>query len=167
MASLRFARLRHRNGSYYPTMVAGVQRVGARGVVAILRTFLAEDGQGKADVDPAKMMLGPTRGGAVRLARVDDRIVVGEGIESTLSVQIATGIPAWAALSAVGIETLELPSLPRASEVIIAADHDVRGIQAAENAASRWTREGRTVRIALPPEAGLDFNDVLMRAVAA
>ncbi len=36
--------------------------------LAIHRTFLAHDGRGKAPVDPQKMMLGPCRGGAVRLA---------------------------------------------------------------------------------------------------
>jgi len=35
--------------------------------VAIHRTFLARDGVGKAPVNPPKMMLGPCRGGAVRL----------------------------------------------------------------------------------------------------
>ena len=36
--------------------------------LAIHRTFLARDGFGKAPVNPQKMMLGPCRGGAVRLA---------------------------------------------------------------------------------------------------
>ena len=36
--------------------------------LAVHRTFLARDGGGKAPVDPQKMMLGPCRGGAVRLA---------------------------------------------------------------------------------------------------
>jgi hypothetical protein len=49
-------------------MVALVTR-GADGTpLAIHRTFLARDGGGKAPVDPQKMMLGPCRGGAVRLA---------------------------------------------------------------------------------------------------
>jgi putative DNA primase/helicase len=40
--------------------------------IAIHRTFLARNGNGKAPVDPAKMMLGPCRGGAVRLADPGD-----------------------------------------------------------------------------------------------
>lgn len=45
-------------------------------------------------------------------------------------------------------------------EAVIAADGDPPGIEAAEAAAERWTAEGRTVRIARPPD-GHDFADVL------
>jgi len=45
--------------------------------------------------------------------------------------------------------------------VIILADGDEPGDAAALDAAMRWKREGRTVRIARPP-AGMDFNDVLL-----
>ena len=53
----------------------------------------------------------------------------------------------------------QLPTTIRA--VTILADGDTAGDQAARAAATRWTREGRTVRIARPP-TGLDFNDVLL-----
>ena len=67
--TLRFhAGLKHPSGGIWPAMVALVTR-GADGTpLAIHRTFLARDGGGKAPVDPQKMMLGPCRGGAVRLA---------------------------------------------------------------------------------------------------
>ena len=42
-----------------------------------------------------------------------------EGVETALSVMEATGLPAWAALSAGGIEGLVLPDLPIAAEVVI------------------------------------------------
>lgn len=69
----------------------------------------------------------------------------------------ATGIPTWAALSAGGMKKLLLPSDVR--EVLIAADADEVGLDAAEEAASCWHAEGRKVRIVKPPE-GLDFNDL-------
>ena len=60
--------LKHPSGGIWPAMVALVTH-GETGVaIAIHRTFLARDGAGKAPVDPAKMMLGPCRGGVVRLA---------------------------------------------------------------------------------------------------
>ena len=67
--ALRFhAGLKHPSGGIWPAMVALVTS-GADGTpLAIHRTFLARDGGGKAPVDPQKMMLGPCRGGAVRLA---------------------------------------------------------------------------------------------------
>jgi putative DNA primase/helicase len=72
------------------------------------------------------------------------------------------GLPGWAALSADGIEALELPAEIR--EVAIAADNDVtlRGQRAALAAHQRWTTEGRSVRVLLPPNPGQDFNDILL-----
>jgi putative DNA primase/helicase len=116
----------------------------------------------KASVNRPKMMLGPCRGGAVRLASLDpnDWLVIGEGIETTLSVMQACGIPGWAALSAGGIQNLVLP--PEANMVLICADNDANGVgrRAAESAAERFVREGRRVRITMPPNEGQDFNDV-------
>ena len=126
---------------------------------AIHRTFLAGDGSGKAPVDPQKMMLGPCRGGAVRLAPVGDVMMVGEGIETCLAAMQATGMPAWAALSTSGLLALVLPDIVR--DVIVLADGDDAGEAAAQDAALRWKREGRRVRIARPPH-GLDFNDMLL-----
>ena len=72
--ALRFhAGLKHPSGGLWPAMVALVTR-GVDGVpIAIHRTFLARDGGGKAPVEPAKMMLGPCRGGVVRLAEPERR----------------------------------------------------------------------------------------------
>jgi phage/plasmid primase-like uncharacterized protein len=160
--SMRFASLRHPDGRTYPAMVAAVQRAPERDVVGIHRTFLAPGGEGKADTDPTRMSLGPIAGGAVRLGPSGPVLVVGEGIESCMSVMQEAGIPAWAALSTSGLRNLVLPDLPLAAEVIIAADHDEPGVKAADAAAERWTAEGRRVRIAVPPEAGSDFNDTLI-----
>ena len=157
--SLRFhAGLKHPSGSNWPTMVALVTK-GADGTpLAIHRTFLARDGEGKAPADPQKMMLGPCRGGAVRLADPSDVLMVGEGIETFLAAMQASGNPAWAALSTSGMRSLELPS--DVLDVIVLADGDESGEAAARDCALRWKREGRRVRIARPPR-GMDFNDML------
>ena len=64
---------------------------GANGdAVAAPRTFLARDGRGKAPVEPQKMMLGPCRGGAVRLAPAAELLMVGEGIETCLAAMQTT-----------------------------------------------------------------------------
>jgi len=158
--TLRFhAGLKHPCGGVWPVMVALVTR-GLDGMpLAIHRTFLARDGGGKALVDPQKMMLGPCRGGAVRLAAPGHMLMVGEGIETCLAAMQATDHPAWAALSTSGLRALELPTNVR--EVIVLADGDDPGEAAARDAALRWSYEGRHVRIARPPQ-GLDFNDVLV-----
>ena len=159
--SLRFHRgLKHPSGRVWPCMVALVTR-GADGVpLAIHRTFLARDGSGKAPVEPAKMMLGPCRGGAVRLCEPGEVLMVGEGIETCLAAMQATGNLAWAALSTSGLRALDLPDHVR--EVIVLADGDDPGEAAARACALRWKSQGRRVRIARSPR-GMDFNDVLLR----
>jgi len=157
---LRFhAGLRHPSGGIWPAMVALVTRGFDDTPLAIHRTFLSRDGGGKAPVDLQKMMLGPCRGGAVRLADPGDVLMVGEGIETCLAAMQATGNPAWAALSTSGLRTLNLPEDVR--DVIVLADGDDAGEAAARDCAWRWKREGRRVRIARPPQ-GIDFNDMVM-----
>ena len=144
---------------YFEAMVAGIQQVDGQ-VIAIHRTFLLPGGRGKAQVSTPKMALGSYAGGAVRFAEPAHELVLGEGIESSLSVARATGKPAWACLGTSGLKAVVLP--PDVETVIIAVDGDERGEDAAEKAARRFVAEGRAVRIARPP-TGMDFNDLLIR----
>jgi putative DNA primase/helicase len=147
-----------------PAMIGLVEHV-ERGIVGIHRTYLRSDGSAKADIpkDWQKRALGPIGGGAVRLGmpQVGMWFAVGEGIETILSVMTACAVPGWAALSAGGLRALILPS--EATHVIVCVDNDLNGIgqRAADDAAERWLVEGRRVRLALPPDAGTDFNDLL------
>ena len=165
-ASLRFHPHCPRTGVPLPAMLGLVEHVN-NGPIGILRTFLNDDGT-KANVEPAKAMLGPVGGGAVRfgMPTAGQELAIGEGIESTLSVAIACKKPAWAALSAGGIEQLILP--PKATRVVICADNDSNGVgqRAAHKAAQRFLREGRSVRIAVPPVSDTDFNDLMIRKQA-
>jgi putative DNA primase/helicase len=158
--TLRFhAGLKHPSGGIWPTMVALVTCGADDTPLAIHRTFLARNGAAKAPVLPQRMMLGRCRGGAVRLAASNYLLMVGEGIETCLAAMQATGHPAWAALSTSGLRALDLPEGVR--DVIVLADGDEPGEAAARDAALRWTREGRRVRIAHPPQ-GMDFHDMLV-----
>jgi hypothetical protein len=162
--SLRFhPRLKHPSGDSWPAMIALVARGSDDAPLAIHRTFLARNGAGKAPVDPQKMMFGPCRGGAVRLAEPGDLLMIGEGIETCLAAMQETGLPAWAALSTSGMRALDLPEGVR--DVIVLADGDDPGEAAARDCALRWKREGRRVRIARPPK-GMDFNDMLVGRVS-
>jgi phage/plasmid primase-like uncharacterized protein len=151
--------LKHPSGGIWPAMVALVTDGMDGAPRAIHRTFIARDGAAKAPVNPAKMMLGPCRGGMVRLAHPGAFLMIGEGIETCLSAMQATGYPAWAALSTSGLRTLNLP--PAVRDVIVLADGDEAGEAAARDCALRWKREGRRTRIARPPK-GTDFNDLLV-----
>ena len=156
--------LKHPSGDSWPAMIALVIRGADDTPLAIHRTFLARNGTGKAPVDPQKMMLGPCRGGAVRLAEPGDVLMIGEGIETCLAAMQETGHPAWAALSTSGLRALDLPKAVR--DVIVLADGDDPGESAARDCALRWKRDGRRVRIAHPPK-GMDFNDMLVGRVSS
>jgi phage/plasmid primase-like uncharacterized protein len=137
-------------------MVGALRNVGGA-FVGIHRTFLAALGV-KANLDPVKAALGPVAGAAIALAPVAEMIALGEGIETMLSVQQATGIPSFVATSASNLPNVELPGL--VDLVIICADADDAGETAAIRAAQRFTREGRKVRIARPGRNHSDFNDM-------
>jgi putative DNA primase/helicase len=157
--ALRFhAGLKHPSGGVWPAMVALVTRGVTGSPIAVHRTFLARDGGGKAPANPAKMMLGPCRGGVVRLCEPSAVLMVGEGIETCVAAMQATGKPVWAALSTSGLRSLDLPR--DVGDVIVLADGDEPGEAAAQQCAQRWKREGRRVWIARPPQ-GMDFNDLL------
>jgi putative DNA primase/helicase len=151
--------LKHKAGAVCPALVARVTDCVTGEPMGLHRTFLRVDGSGKAPVEPAKMMMGPCAGGAVQLAVPTDVLLIGEGIETTLSAMQATGYAGWAALSTSGLRALRLPDA--VDNIIILADADDAGLSAAQDAARRWKcEEGRRVRIAQSP-FGNDFNDAL------
>ncbi len=150
----------HPEGGALPAVIALVQDMSGAGV-AVHRTYLAADGQAKANIEPQKASLGPVWGGAIRLAdaRPDTPLVIGEGIETSASAGRLIGAPAWAAISA-GNLGKGLILRPDIRDIIIAVDPDPAGEKAASQAAARWQAEGRAVRLARPSD-GLDFNDIL------
>jgi hypothetical protein len=108
-----------------------------------------------------KLSLGPTTGGAVRLAEAADTVAIVEGVESGLALMQLTGWPTWAALSTSGMRGIVLPE--RIRDVLIGADHDANGagLAAANALRARLLADGRTVRVSMPNISGWDFNDVL------
>jgi len=152
------------SGLRFPCMIAAIARWPEASIVGVHRTFLRHDGSAKTDAMPARMSLGTVQGAAIRLAPASEQLGVAEGIETAFSAMLATGVPCWSALSAGGIESLILPALPVAREVIIFADNDRRGVSAAQRASERWMAEGRQPRIVVPPLPGMDFNDLLCAA---
>jgi nucleotide-binding universal stress UspA family protein len=148
------------SGQRLPAMLAQIR--GHKGQrLGVHRTFLKPDGSGKADVEPQKMMLGPSSGGSVRFGPDNQVIALAEGIETALSVSQGSRLTVWATLSTSGLKGLILPPPPVAEVIVIAADNDPAGITAAEQAAERFEREGRAVSITYPREEGTDFNDLL------
>jgi phage/plasmid primase-like uncharacterized protein len=156
-------------GRRLPAMLAAIRDTRTGELRGVHRTYLRPDGTGKAEVEPAKASLGPVAGGAVMLQKPRDGVplVIGEGIETSLSAATMIGAVAWAAVSAGNLAALPLPPLPACPAVIIAADPDPPGQRAAGAIACRWRDEGRAVRIATPDRSDFDFNDLLRQRQAA
>jgi phage/plasmid primase-like uncharacterized protein len=148
-------------GRELPAMLARVDGPDNK-FAAVHRTWLLQGGSGKAALRNPKMLLGPTRGAAVRLEPAAPVLAVAEGIETALTAT-AAGYAAWSALSAGGIRSVVLP--PIVKEVLIVGDHDLNGVgqRAARQAADRRLAEGRRVRLWVPPRAGEDLNNILIR----
>ena len=162
-ASLRFLRkTRHKpSQAWLPCLLAGVTHWPSDNVVALHRTFLAPDAKTKTLAAPAKMSLGPIGGGAVRLGNpVADTLTICEGIETGLSFMQLSGIPVWACLSTGGMQAVTLP--PTVRHIIIAADNDGPGLEAAEAVLQRYQGHFETVEVVKPDTEGQDFNDVLV-----
>lgn len=156
----------HPSARRLPAMIACIE--GAERF-AVHRTYLRPYGSGKAEVEPAKAMLGNTAGGAVRLARGHEGLAVGEGIESTLSLlcgPLRGSLGLRAALSTSGMAGLRLPA--KAGALIIATDGDAPGKAAGDKLAARASALGWTVTL-FPAPDGRDWNDVIqdMKGAAA
>ena len=140
-----------------PTLTAAVTD-GTGALQGVHRTWLALDGKGKADVNPQRRAMGHLLGNAVRLIPHDDVLVVGEGIETMLSLSEAIpGLPVWAALSSGHLGAVQLPA--GVQRLYIAIDRDPAGQRAAEKLSARAAEAGIAVQV-LKPQLG-DFNDDL------
>jgi hypothetical protein len=140
-----------------PALIAAVTN-GAGVLQGAHRTWLAPDGKDKAPVEVQRRAMGHLLGNAVRLTPSEDILVVGEGIETMLSVrESAPGLPVWAALSSSHLGAVLLPE--GLQRLYIAIDRDPAGRRASERLTTRATEAGIAVRV-LEPKLG-DFNDDL------
>ena len=123
------------------------------------RTYLDPGQPTKAPVASPRKALGKLSGHGVRFGGHADILVMGEGIETVLSlVQVVPELPATAALSASHLAAFELP--PGLRYLVIAQDNDAAGRSAAARLRARAQARGIAV-VELVPELG-DFNDDLM-----
>ena len=168
-AALRFhPELRYREGSTvrrFPALVAAV--TGSDGAITgVQRTWLDPRSPAKASVANPRKALGRVYGLAVRFGSPSDdaALVVGEGIETVLSLVTAVPeITAAAALSAGSLGAFAPPA--GIARLAIARDNDEDGALAAERLARRCARLGIAATVIVP--IGNDFNDDLVDLGAA
>lgn len=148
------------SGLYMPCMVAAIQAPDRR-ITGIHRTYIRDDGMGKAGVARPKMALGPIGRGAVRLGPAGSVLGIAEGIETSLSAMQLFGVPVWCALGS-RFDRIALPE--EVQRVIIFADSGEAGMDAANRALGAFNEQGRQTEICVP-DLG-DFNDVLRKKIA-
>lgn len=148
---------------YRPALIAAVtDEIGT--ITGVMRTWLARDGGAKAPVASPRKALGALSGNAVRFGEARDVLVIGEGIETVLSVRrVLPGASFAAALSAQHLRAFRVPKALRL--LYIAADRDAAGMNAAEALQQRARDEGVDARLLLPMRK--DFNDDLLTDGAA
>ena len=123
------------------------------------RTWLDGTG-GKAPVDePKKTMAGTIKTAAIRLAGLEPRLGIAEGIETALRASALFGVPTWAAISAVGMRDWE--PVQGIVEVMIFGDNDENftGQNAAYALAHRLSMRGIRTDVRIPAKVGTDWAD--------
>jgi putative DNA primase/helicase len=142
-----------------PAMLGLFRDVAGDEPCGLHRTFLKPDGSGKAE-GTAKMMLGRSRGAAIKLSpdgEVARGLGIVEGIENAIAVLGKGWAPVWATGSAGGIACF--PPLNGIESLTIFADADRAGEAAARQCAQRWREAGKDVAIEVPYSG--DWNDAL------
>jgi len=148
-------------GLGFPALVAAVSDE-TRKIRAIQRIYLHTNGQGKAPVSNPKLSLGGIKGAAVRLSPTRETLVLTEGIEDGLSIlQQKPDFAVWATLGAWNLCGQDIPASVK--RLIIGADNDAAGEEAAKDAAAHYAARRFAVKVAKPQDGAKDFNASLLK----
>ena len=158
-----------------PALVALVTDVDTGEPVNLHRTWLAQDGAGKAEINkPRRLLKGHRSRGVIRLwpdTEVTIALAIGEGIETCLAAAHEGLTPVWATISASNLTAF--PILPGIERLTVLCDHDKpnpktgkrAGHEAALAVIERYTTAGfdpdRDLAVILPQSEGEDANDLV------
>ncbi|MFQ6552746.1 toprim domain-containing protein [Aestuariibius insulae] len=147
----------------WPALIAAVTDLSGT-TTGAHRTWLDPKGfsecrLGKAPIDTPRRAMGRLLGHGVRFDTPSDLLMVGEGLETVLSVrQALPDLPGIAALSAAHLAAIEIP--PGLTRLYVLRDRDPAGEAATQTLIDRANEIG-VEAIALTP-AREDFNEDLM-----
>ena len=140
-----------------PALIAAMRNSDGE-LTGLQRTFLDQNAPAKARMEYPRRGMGILNGSACWLKPQGSCLIIGEGIETSLSVLAA--YPRAACAAAISSPHLQLVNIPKQyAKVLIVADRDKAGIHAAEELAERLKAEERQVMMVLPARG--DFNDDL------
>ncbi|WP_367715096.1 toprim domain-containing protein [Nitratireductor sp. GISD-1A_MAKvit] len=141
----------------WPAMVAAVTDLEGR-ITGAHRTWLAQDGSGKAPIDIQRKAMGDLLGHAVRIGVPGAVMAAGEGIETMLSLrQVVPDLAVAPALSAAHLAAILFP--PQLRRLYIVRDNDPAGDGARDILIDRASAAGIEA-IVLSPAMG-DLNEDL------
>jgi len=151
-------------GPRHPAMVAPITSSDG-GLSGVHLTFLRADGLGKAALTPARKVAGVKRGCSIQLVPGTAGLVIGEGIETSLSAwellqpQLGQG---WGCAAAIDAGNLARLDRVEAHRVVVVCDRDGNGVglRAGRRLAERLAASGTEVSLATPPPGYGDFNDL-------
>jgi len=164
----------------FPCMLSAILDANGKSV-CLHRTYLTADGFRPEAIEAKKVMAVPDdtsiSGASVWLAQQCSKspvVAVTEGVETGIAVQLATGIPTFAAISAVGMASWEPPEHVKCVLVFADKDRQVRsgqktikpGEDAARKLISRMWEMGLMARGYIPKDdipqgaKSLDWCDV-------
>ena len=151
-------------------MIAAIRNSEGK-LIAVHKTFLTKDGK-KASVEtPEKISCLPSNvsltGCAIRIGKPTKYLAVAEGIETALSVSIATGLPCWSCVNAHLLESVEIPASVEVVFIFADKDRSLVGTRSARALRDRLTQKGtmaciESIEEDIPADSkGIDWNDIL------
>jgi len=154
------------NASLRPAMLALIRNSKGK-PIGLHRTYITQKECGMGDMKEKKIMptLENITGGYIKLGEPEDTLCLAEGIETALAAWAHTGFPAWATISAHGLESFETIPMD-VKRVIVCADNDLSFVgQAAafKCAANLQNRKKIPTEVWMPPIDGTDMLDYYAR----
>lgn len=106
-------------------------------------------------------------GCAIRIGKPTKYLAVAEGIETALSVSIATGLPCWSCVNAHLLESVEIPASVEVVFIFADKDRSLVGTRSARALRDRLAQKGtmaciESIEEDIPADSkGIDWNDIL------
>lgn len=140
-------------------MMTGI-RSSSGTLTAVELTYLATNGRVASGLRVPRKTVGEVPpGSAVRLRPAAERMLVAEGVLTTLSAMERFDLPGWALMSAGNLSRWQAPD--QVSTVLIAGDRGEAGETAATRLAKRLERDGVEADLVFPPLPFGDWNEAV------
>ncbi|MGI0646985.1 DUF7146 domain-containing protein [Pseudomonas aeruginosa] len=155
----------------FPAIVSMVCNDGKP--VTIHRIFITHKGE-KAPIESVKKMCevpsdNMVSGGAIITSGLEEELNVAEGVETSLAVETAMGVPCWPLVNATLMELFNPPEGVKRVRIWVDKDRSEVGVEAGKKLKARLWEMGISACLMTPSldipdgEKGVDWNDVLVQ----